>query len=439
LVDATERLGPAAINAAKAYVPCLVPSTGADDPQCARNFIEAFGQRAFRRPLEKSEIDALSTFYSTNRSKFSGALALEMVARAILQSPLFLFRTELGTTGPMGFELTAFERASLLSYSLTDSPPDPTLIASAQSGALLNRAEVEIQAKRLMATPAAENPVGRFGVELVGVSEVADVTKDPAQFPKFTAPLAVAMRDEVEAFSKEVAFRGDGAFKSFLESPVSFLEKSLAGMYGVRQITSATPMRTTLSSSERAGILTRMAVMTVHATDTQTSPVHRGLLVRNEFLCNGALTVPPNIPPAPPIDVSKTHREQLIEHAVNPACSGCHSQMDPLGFAFESYDGIGVYRTTEHGKPIDPSGTARGVVAGGDLSHSGALDLSAKLSALDAAQQCFVRQVGRAYLGREVAPDACELNQAMQSMQRGGLLSAAITYVVESAMALREP
>jgi hypothetical protein len=441
VIYAAERYAPRVLSGARGFAPCMAMPAGFDDVACVRAFVQAFGRQAFRRPLEQAEVDSLATFYSTNKARFSGQVATGMVVRTILQSPHFLFRTELGSNAPAGSELTAFERASVLAYSLTDGPPDSVLLAAAQSGALSSAAEIEVQARRLMAKPEAEAPVARFGVEWVESAEVEDVAKDQATFPRFTAVQAEAMRDELEAFTKEVVFRGEGSLNALLTSPVAVLTRTLGGLYGVPQVTTTAPQKVTLPSGERSGLLTRMAVMTVHATDTQTSPVHRGLLVRNRFLCNGPLQVPANIPPAPPPDPTKTHREQLVQHAIDPACAGCHQQFDPLGFAFENYDGVGVYRSRENNVAIDATGVARGV-ASVDIAHVGALDLSQKLATLPEAQRCFAQQLGQSYLGYQVPSNSCALQKSMMALQAPGskgTVDAVIAYIVDSALALRQP
>ncbi len=438
-VDATDAISAAAMANPGALNNCLSQAAGLNDAACVQSMVTGFGQRAFRRPLEANETSALMALYNAEKTANGGKEAVQQVLRALFQSPHFLFRTELGAPGSKGATpLTDYEKASLLSYTLTDSPPDTALFAAASQGTLSARPEVEKQVRRLMTGADAEAVYGRFGVELLGVSHLEDVAKDGSLVKGFGPAISKAMRDEVASFVAQVAFREDKSFKTLLTSPVAVIDRTLAPWYGVA--TPSSLQRVTLPATERAGLLTRLAMMTEYATDTHNEPIRRGLMIRDQFLCNGALQIPANIPPAPPLDSSKTLREQLVEHSANPACASCHEQMDPLGFAFEGYDLAGRFRTTDHGKPVDVTGTAKGV-ASADIAHTGALDLSVQLAALPEAQACYVRQLGRFYLGRDVGANSCDLAQSFQAFAGAGnnIAEPVATYLTDAALSQRVP
>jgi hypothetical protein len=176
------------------------------------------------------------------------------------------------------------------------------------------------------------------------------------------------------------------------------------------------------------------------ASEVDTHPVQRGKLVRDNFLCRGPLAVPPNVPPSPGTTSAKTVRAQLEAMTANAPCISCHEQLNPLGFAFEIYDPVGRFRTTEAGLPIDATGTAKNVAAN-DIQHTGAIDLSTQLSALPQAQACFTQQMGRSFLGREVASDSCELARAYDRFQSSGgkIVDTVAAYVAWAANQPRTP
>ncbi len=292
LVSSTEGFAKALVAKPQLLAPCLTKAAGFDDVNCVKTMVTEFGQRAFRRPLEVAEVDRYTALYSAQKAQFQGAAAVALVVRALLQSPHFLFRTELGN-GTAGSELTAYEKASLIAYSVSDAPPDAALLAAAQAQTLSAAKDIEMQVRRLLASQNGEAVLGRFGVEWLGLSAVESAVKDPTRFKTFSPDVALAMRTELAQFVTETTFRGDGSFDSLMTSPLAFVPKLLAPFYGLSSVTSATPQKVTLSASERSGLLTRAAVATVFATDTSTEPVHRGQMIRNEMLCNGLLVLGP--------------------------------------------------------------------------------------------------------------------------------------------------
>jgi Protein of unknown function (DUF1592)/Protein of unknown function (DUF1588)/Protein of unknown function (DUF1595)/Protein of unknown function (DUF1587) len=437
---AADALSAVALAAPASLGSCLGQATGFNDTACVQSVVSTVGQKAFRRPLEASESAALMALYQAEKTASTGKEAVQQVLRALLQSPNFIYRTELGAPGSMGpVSLTEYEKASLLSFALNDAPPDATLMTAAAQSGLGTRAAVDQQVRRLLAVKDAETVLGRFGVELLGVSNVADVAKDPALVKGFGPAVSGAMRDEVASFTAQIAFREDKTFKSLMTSNIAVIDKVLAPWYGV-PVPAGGLQRVTLPAAERAGLLTRLAMMTEYSTDVSNGPIQRGLMIRDQFLCNGALTVPANIPPAPPVDPTKTLRQQLIAHSVNPACASCHMQMDPLGFAFEMYDLTGRFRTLDQGQAVDTTGTAKNVAAQ-DIAHSGAIDLSAKLAVLPEAQSCFVRQLGRFYLGREVTANSCDLANSFQSFSNTGtnMIEPVVTYLTDAVLSQRVP
>ncbi|MBX7102027.1 MAG: DUF1592 domain-containing protein [Myxococcaceae bacterium] len=415
-LDAAEALAAKADPAA--LVPCDVAMRG--ESACARTFIETFGLRAYRRPLTTDELGRLVQAYSTTRSQGANHLsALRTVLTALLVSPHFLYRVELG--GPQvaanAQSLTPYELASRLSYFLWSAPPDDLLFAAAAQGQLSTPDQVAGQARRLLADPRAHATVARFHEQWLGLGRLDHTTKDTTAFPLF-ATLRASMKAETTAFL-ENTFWGDGTVAALLTSKRTFVDKPLADFYGVTGPQGAALEPVSLAGTTRAGLLTQASMLSSLATATETSPILRGKFVREQLLCQSMPPPPANfdVPAASPTAV--TMRQRLDAHRTNAACSGCHSLMDPIGFGLEGFDGMGRARATEAGAPVEVSGE---IVSAPDPATNGTFqgpaELAAKLAASSAVQTCVARQWFRFGVGRgERAQDACSLERLTKGLE----------------------
>ena len=186
-------------------------------------------------------------------------------------------------------------------------------------------------------------------------------------FPDWNEPLAADLAAEADAFLRQVIWNEDGRLATLLTAPFSMLNARLAGFYGVTETVPAGGLRkVAFRPGQRAGIFTLGALQATLAKDNDTDAVARGRFLREVLLCQ-TLPEPPanlNVVPPPP-DGQNNMRERLARHSADPTCAACHDLMDPLGLAFEIYDGIGRHRTTDLGKPIDTAGTLTGAAPGG--------------------------------------------------------------------------
>jgi hypothetical protein len=197
------------------------------------------------------------------------------------------------------------------------------------------------------------------------------------------------------------------------------LNPQLAGFYGVGA-GMGTGFEKTPLDAQHAGLLTQGTMMTINAHSDQTSPVHRGKLIREAYFCT---PLPP--PPAgvviqvPTPDPNSTARQRFAQHSSDPACSGCHTLMDPIGFGFENFDGVGRYRTTENNQAIDASGEIKGTDVQG--TFQGAAGLAQRMVGSEQARNCYVKQWFRYGYGRgEQTADACSVEQLEKSFEGGG-------------------
>jgi hypothetical protein len=388
---------------------------------CARSFITSFGLRAHRRPLTGAETDAYFTLFSQVRALGAGADALATVLRAMLQSPHLLYRPEVRGSGSAGGRLTldGFEVASRLAYFLWGTMPDQTLLEAASAGKLGSAGDISAQARRMLGDLRARPGLNDFFRQWFGVDRVLDRMKDSQSFPSWNPTLAAAMREEGYRFFQHVVFDRDGKLSTLLTSKEVIVNAPLAALYGL-PITGTGWQPVDASASHRLGFLTQGWFLAGRAGVLDSNPVLRGLFVRQTLLCQEVPPPPANIPPPEPPKPGLTARERYVAHISNPACAGCHSLIDPLGFPFESYDAIGAFRTTESGKPIDTSGELRGT-RDSDGAVTDAPDLIRRLAGSAEVRGCAARRWYELSLGRRKEEvDACMLGELERGLAASG-------------------
>ncbi len=398
-------------------VPCQ-PTAGAETA-CATQFIERFGKRAWRRPLEAEEVARLGSVFRSGLTRKDFATGIRMVIESLLQSPFFLYRVESGTPSAQGGPLavSAYEMASRLSYFLWGTMPDETLFQAADAGKLGTREEVEAQARRMLTDPKAHRMVAEFHKQWLMLDSLDRVTKDATLYPGFET-LKEAMKTETETFLDYVFFEGNAS--QLFDAPYTFVNKPLADFYGITGPTGTAFEKVTVNPAQRAGFLTQATFLASHAKPNQSSPIHRGVFVRKQILCQQLPTPPDNVGAPPDPSPDSTTRQRFAEHTKNPACSGCHSLIDPIGFTFENYDGVGGYRTQEGALPVDASG---GVSQAEDANGSfvGAVEMSRRFAQSQYVKDCIATQWFRFANGRaEVEAEKCELQELQRQFAASG-------------------
>ena len=379
---------------------------GLTDQACVRRFLADFGRRAWRRPLSPAELDRYAQLALTAAAALNDASAALMHATsALLSSPNFLYRVELGQPDSAGrWRYTGWEMASRLSYFLWNTTPDAELLAAAEAGKLVTPEGLRAQVGRLLASPRARGFADNFGRELVGLDELADTPKND---PRFTPTLKEAMRAEVLHLFESRLEAGADALDLF-DGSGAFVNAELAAVYGITGVTGTTSVAAPLPAAiPRAGLLGTAAFLSLQSKQDATSPTARGKFVREQVLCEEVPDPPDNLDTTlkdPPPGARLTLREHMEMHRSNPVCASCHALIDPLGYAFESFDWIGAYRDRDNGKPIDSSGTLEGT------PFSNARELAAALRKLPKTQDCMLRNIFRYATGhKETAADEAEL------------------------------
>jgi hypothetical protein len=396
---------------------------GSPDVACRQDFIRSFGRRAFRAPLTDARVAAYDALFAAESTFQDG---VEAVVTAMLQSPYFVYRSELGAPGaaPRGPEvpLTPYETAAALSYLLTGSAPDAQLSAAADANALSSPDQIDQQAQRLLADPRSQDMVMRFATGWLGVDRLYTTVKDDTVYM-----LTDAMRADMMAETRGLVvdtFNSGGGVTALLTADHTFLTAALAGYYGLDATGLGTsPLRVMLPAggARDPGILAHASLLTGYATAGTSSPTQRGKLVRTRVLCQTLPPMPNNLDTKlkPPTQ-AETTRAHYLEHSQQEPCASCHKLMDPVGFGFEHYDGFGRHRDQDNGFPVDATGTILGMNGEADVSFNGLTDMESQLVASPDVQRCLVRYWSYFAYGSASWPeDACTY-QAVSNDAAGG-------------------
>ena len=407
--------------AAALPVETAAPCGVGDQPgDCARRFADGFAARAYGRPLAGDEGERLAALFAAAAGDDGYAAGIRLMVEAILQSPHFIYRTELGDpAAPPGgpVRLTPHEVASQLSFLLTGSRPDPTLLAAASDGSLASAGERRRQARRLLALPRARLHLRRFLIDWLGLDRLSRMTKSYDVFPPpfFTLALRDEMKVEVDRFLDRALAAPTGVLHALLSPADSFVTPGVARMIYREDALEAPPLQggwIRLDPRRRRGVLTLPGFLAAHAGVTQTSPVDRGLFVLRRLLCRDVPAPPPgvDVTPLPPGTATRTTRQALAEHTTHAACLPCHKHIDPLGLGFEQMDALGRFRTEEAGQPVDGQGALPDDLdVGGPFT--GPAELSARLERSAELARCFVTVTWRWSEAREEHPaDACAVD-----------------------------
>jgi hypothetical protein len=378
---------------------------GSMDASCVASFVEGFGERAFRRPLTPGESDRYQALL-TGAGTFDDGVTL--VVEAMLVSPSFLYRSEVGSSKGDIAVLDAYERASALSYFLWGTTPDATLLTAAAAGELDTVSGIETHARRMLGDARARETAEAFAAQWLGIERVLTADKRTDLFPDWTVTARTSAVKASQALYSHTVFDGEGTFDALLSSPVHFVDPALARVYGVSAGGDGLTQMP-LTDPPRPGVLGEASVLAATSHSDQTSPVRRGLFVRERLLCQDLGTPPPEAGGVPTVDSSASTRERFEQHMEERACSICHKYIDPVGFAFEGFDPVGSVRDMDAGKPIDTTGEMTDIERnGGDSVPFHSLDeLAAMLVDSEAAPRCFTRELYRFAMGFEEAEDDC--------------------------------
>lgn len=414
-------------------------ASASDD--CVRAGLSAFAARAYRRPLEAPEVDALMTTYGAGKA--DGVVSgVQLAVTRVLASPYFLFWNEIGVAGAQPdsksqVQLTPYEVASRLARLLTASMPDAELTAAAAAGLLATPEQRLTQAARLLRgpdgqpTPAARAMVDHFHAQWLDL-EVFDTMNKTVD--GFDPSLGSAMRAGTEAFLRSLVWEQRDVGE-LLTADYAFMEAKVAALYGISGVAEGEPVKVPFEAAQkaqRAGLLMQPGVLALMAEPNRSSPIQRAKFILSRIVCAPPGSPPNNAPKNADDGIGNTARERL-ENLTQPSpCNSCHEQLNGLGFPFDQFDTLGRFRTVDdEGKPLDTTGALVGLGAGVDGPVKDALEAMGHLAKSEQVKACLVEQWFRYASGRfEKSADAPMMSRMQQRLQASGHLEDILLAVV---------
>jgi hypothetical protein len=373
------------------------PKTEADEEPCAREILATLARRAYRRPVDDTDLARLLPFYREGRgiapalapvppSATAGGRAeasafaapapsiaggpqrgsfergIQLALRRILASPSFVYRPERDPPDvPAGsaYAVSDVELATRLSFFLWSSIPDDALLDLAAADRLHEPAVLETQVRRMLADPRAAALAENFAGQWLHLRNLDTIKPNTDFFPDFDNNLRQAFKREAELFFASIVSE-NRSILDLLTADYTFVDERLARHYGIPNVYGSRFRRVTLGAGfeARRGLLGKGGILMATSHADRTAPSLRGKWVLENLL--GAPPPPPpaNVPPLPQTvgAAPKTMRERMEGHRGNPACAGCHALIDPLGFAMENFDAVGAWRNLDAGAPVNASG-----------------------------------------------------------------------------------
>jgi hypothetical protein len=344
------------------------PASGTDEKEAARKVARSLARSAYRRPPSDAEVDTLLGVFDLGRkNKLDHTASLRLMLKAVLVSPQFLFITPAGEAdaGHKIVRLDDYQLASRLSYLLWATMPDTELSALADADKLHEPAILKAQVKRMLSDHRSRALFDGFGAQWLGLGELKDKTFDTAKFPQMTSAMRAAMYDEARLFFDSIV-RENRSVVGFVDSDYTFLNGTLATLYGLEKTVTGPAMRQVkLTNANRGGILGMPGILATTSFPNRTSPVKRGVWVLEQVLGERIPPAPPNVPTLEKQDQKKvanlTLRQRTELHRTNAVCNNCHKILDPIGFGLENFDAIGRWRDQDDtGGKIDAAGELPG-------------------------------------------------------------------------------
>ncbi len=392
----------------------------------AQGFITTLGRRAYRRPLTDTEVTTYTTLFnagtamSGDKSDFAKGAAL--VIRALLQSPYFLYRSELAANGK---ELNGYELAAKLSLWLRNTTPSDALLDMAPS--LTTADAAATLAATMLAESTANDVMRQFHGEFAHLERFNTLSK--LNVPSYNESLNAEYKESSYLFFDKIFSQGQG-LKEILTSTMGFMGPGMASLYGLPSSGSGFVERDL--GPQRVGYFSQLPYLTLNAINDEPDSIHRGVTINLDFLCAPLGPPAPDIPGIPPLQPNQTNRQRIDKLTMGCGLE-CHNEMiNPVGFAFEHFDGMGQYRDTENGLPIDSSGTY--IFNEGEKTFDDAGGLMRAMAESEQAHLCYAKKLASFALQRDVIPADMPLLEALAkvSMSSTGSVKQVIVELVKN-------
>ena len=386
---------------------------------CESEFVEALGRRLFRGPVGADEVDTYSRLFRTAEEEGDGfEEGAELVLKAMLQAPRFLYRLESSGADTAQEPVDPYEMAARISYLVWLSAPDPLLVDAAESGRLETKTGIETEVRRMLEHPSAREASLAYLSDWLDLGRMDRLNPNPEQFPNWTAGLAARMKSETLRFFEMLLWEEERPLTDLLNAQTTWVEQELAAFYGFSEPREGTHAYDLSSIPERGGILTQASVLTVGGS--RASLVEKGLFILETLLCDHV--------DSPPVDVvmtmgevmpGATQRTYSEQRSQNPACAGCHQQMDPLAYGLERFDGVGTYAERDaFGNELRSDGALVVPGVAEPQPFATIAEMMDLLAGNERVSDCFVLKSTQFALGRPLQPvDGCTLAQIRETFR----------------------
>jgi hypothetical protein len=379
-----------------------------DTAECADRIVSHVVERAERRPTTPAEREDYLTLTQTVRTENGLNEAISALIEAVLLTPQFLYRPEIGVITPDAPEgliaLDGYEIASRLSYFLWRAPPDAELSEAAGRGELATEPGIERHARRMLEDPRARETISDMHAQWFQIARNRNLMLDAEYFPGASPELYADLEASVLRYL-DAAFWDEGTVEALFAGRFAFVNDRLAPIFGVDPPGTNELVRVELDPTQRAGILTQPGWLTLHSHTRVHSPIFRGNFVLHHVLCT------PTPPPPPNIDTSESLAPNAMEttrqrttRSHTGRCASCHARIDGVGFLFEHYDAYGRFRLQELGQAVDASGLVR-EAGDADGQYANAIDFGEQIAHSEFVGRCVSQHYLRYALGREIAPE----------------------------------
>jgi hypothetical protein len=412
------------------------PKTAAEEMPCANSIINRLARQAFRRPVTEADTRGIVRLYGLGREQGTFEEGVRTAVQAIITHPEFIFRIERtpdGLAPGTNYRITDLELASRLSFFLWSSTPDEELVTLAAAKKLSAAATLERQVRRMLKDPKSEALALNFASYWLHLQNLKDLRPDSYQYPDFDANLAKSMARETQLFFDSIV-REDRPIIDLLTADYTFVDERLAKHYGIPRVMGNRFRRVQVTEPERRGLLGHASILAVTSYANRTSPVLRGKWVMDVIMGTPPPTPPANIPALKENSHEvkpTTVRERLEEHRRNPSCAACHRMMDPIGFALENYDVVGLWRTKDAGYAVNA-----GAQLANGMSVNGPTDLrNALIAQRHLFEQKFTHDLLMYAVGRVLQYSDMPAVRAVQrdASRDGNRFSSIVLSIVNSA------
>jgi hypothetical protein len=395
-------------------VPCDAAAISATPDTCAASFVDAWVPRAFRRPIEAETRDTLLALHADISAEFGFAAGVRAVVEVVLQSPSFLYHLELEeqALGAGEVAVTGYSMASRLSYLLWASMPDEELFARADAGELSTSEQIQVQVSRMLGDAKAQAGLRNFYEQWLHLNTLPP-SKAGGYAEVYDAAMQQSLRDSFNAQVDASLWAESGGLTALFSASEAFVDERTAPLFGLSGVTGNELQLLPVDAAQRAGILTHPALLATLATETGSHPIKRGVFVWDQVLCQALLDPPIGVPDFPGVAPDASVRESFEAFTSPASCMQCHSRINPVGFLFENYDTLGVYRTIDdNGQPVDANVTVAGASNPDgspdeilNVPMSSATQFATALASDGVASHCLVTQLYR-YTTRRLETEA---------------------------------